>query len=131
MSRYCLDTSAYSQFKRGEPKTVRTIDEAEWIGFPSVALGELWLGFRLGDHLERNASELRAFLSHSLVHEIVANHDVARIYAEIVVDLHRAGTPLPTNDIWIAASAVHAGTTVLTFDKHFEQIARVGSIVFS
>jgi tRNA(fMet)-specific endonuclease VapC len=44
-------------------------------------------------------------------------------------DLRRAGTPVPTNDIWIAATASRAGAVVLTFGSHLEKIARVGSLV--
>lgn len=55
--------------------------------------------------------------------------ETSRHYAEIVAELRNAGTPLPTNDIWIAAAAVRNATTVLTCGDHFERIARVGSIV--
>jgi len=131
VSRWCLDTSAYSRFKAGEPRVVRLLDEADWVGVPSVVVGELWLGFHLGRRFERNVSELREFLAHPLVHEIPVDRHVARIWAEIVADLRRAGTPLPTNDIWVAAAAAHTGSTVFTFDHHFERIARVGSLVLS
>jgi predicted nucleic acid-binding protein len=92
-------------------------------------LGELWLGFLLGGRLERNAPELAEFLDHPMVHEIALDHDVGRVYAEIVVALRKAGTPVPTNDVWIAAAAAHTGATVLTYDAHFRAIQRVGSIV--
>lgn len=52
-------------------------------------------------------------------------------YAEIVAELRRAGTPIPTNDIWIAATAARNGATVLTCDDHFERIGRVGSVVIA
>jgi tRNA(fMet)-specific endonuclease VapC len=51
------------------------------------------------------------------------------VYGEIVTALRRAGTALPTNDLWIAATAAHAGATILTYDARFRQIARVGSLV--
>ncbi|MBE0618931.1 MAG: PIN domain-containing protein [Proteobacteria bacterium] len=129
MSRYCLDTSAYSRFKSGHEALAERIDTAEWVGVPSVVLGELWVGFLGGRHIERNAAELARFLANPAVHEIPVQREVARLYAEILVDLRRAGTPVPTNDIWIAASAAHAGATVLTADRHFAAIQRVGSIV--
>jgi tRNA(fMet)-specific endonuclease VapC len=96
-----------------------------------VAIGELWVGFLLGSLLSRNAAELRAFLSHPAVQEIPVDREVARAYAEILVDLRRAGTPLPTNDVWIAASAASVGATVVTFDRHFESIRRVASMVLA
>lgn len=129
MSRFCLDTSAYSRFKRGHPQVVEFVDTAEWIGVPSIVLGELWVGFLLGNRMEDNVSELRAFLTHPVVHEIVVDGDVGRIYGEIVVALRKAGTPLPTNDIWVAAAAARSGATVLTYDRHFASVERVGSMI--
>ncbi len=129
MSRFCLDTSAYSHFKRGDRKVVELIDHAEWLGVSSVVLGELWIGFLLGRHREKNDAELREFLANPVVEVLGVDHQVARIYAEIVVDLRQAATPIPTNDVWIAAVAARAGATVLTYDSHFKSISRVGSLV--
>ncbi len=129
MSRFCIDTSAYSHFKRGDHQVVALLDTAEWIGVPSVVIGELWLGFLQGERLERNVSELNEFLANPVVHEIVIDRDVGRVYAEIVVALRKAGTPLPTNDIWIAAAAARSGATVLTYDSRFGSIQRTGSVV--
>ena len=131
MSRYCLDTSAYSHFKRGEERIVSLLESAEWIGVPSIVLGELWMGFLAGGRVERNVAELREFLASPVVNELVADGDVARVYAEIAIALRRAGTPIPTNDIWIAATAANAGAIVLTHDVHFDQIQRVGSLILS
>lgn len=129
MSRYCLDTSAYSHFKRGDAAVVDRIDEAEWLGLPAVVLGELWTGFLFGSRREQNEAELSEFLAHRAVETVPVDDDVGRIYADIVVALRRAGTPLPTNDIWIAACAVRVGAVVLTYDPHFRSIERVGSMV--
>lgn len=129
MTRLCIDTSAYSHFMRGEAAVVAHLDRASWVGVPSIVLGELWTGFLSGDRPDENDAELEAFLSRDVVNEVTVDVEVARIYAEVVVDLRRAGTPLPTNDIWIAACAVRSGSTVISFDRHFSEIARVGSIV--
>ena len=129
MSRYCLDTSAYSNFKRGFRDVVELLDSAEWIGFPSVVVGELWLGFLGGGRLDQNRAELQQFLANPMVERLVVDDEVGRIYAEITVALRRAGTRIPTNDIWIAATAARAGATVLTYDPHFTAIQRVGSLV--
>jgi tRNA(fMet)-specific endonuclease VapC len=131
VSRYCLDTSAYSHFKRGDPQVVDLVDRAEWLGIPSIVLGELWIGFLQGRRLAENQADLAVFLAHPAVEELAVDHEVSRIYAEIVVSLRKAGTPVPSNDIWIAANAARAGATVLTYDEHFRQILRVGSIVLS
>ena len=129
MSRYCLDTSAYSQFMRGDPSAVEHIDGAEWLGFPAIVLGELWMGFLSGARTRENERELDEFLANPVVEELIVDHAVARVFGEIVESLRAAGTPLPTNDIWIAATAARAGATVLTYDDHFERIPRVGCLV--
>jgi tRNA(fMet)-specific endonuclease VapC len=131
LSRYCLDTSAYSHFKRGEERVVGILEAADWIGVPSIVLGELWMGFLAGGRIERNVAELREFLANPVVNELIVDADVARVYAEIAIALRRAGNPIPTNDSWIAATAANVGAIVLTHDVHFDQIQRVGSLILS
>ena len=99
------------------------------MGVPAVTLGELRFGFLGGAHRTRNETELSEFLAASPVEVVPVDDAVARCYAEIVADLKRAGTPIPTNDAWIAACAAHTGSTVLTSDGHFEQIARIGTLL--
>ena len=129
MSRYCVDTSAYSHFQLGDRRVVELVDTAEWVGVPTVTLGELRTGFQQGRRAAENEAELRAFLGSPVVATLVVDEEVSRHYAAMVIDLRRAGTPLPTNDIWIAATAARAGALVLTYDRHFERISRVGSVV--
>ena len=129
MNRLCLDTSAYSNFQRGHRRTVDIIDQADWIGLPDVVRGELWAGFLLGNQVERNANALARFLDHAPVETLAVDGGVARVYGEIFVDLRHRGTPLPSNDIWIAATAIHAGASVLTFGSHFREIDRVGVVL--
>jgi tRNA(fMet)-specific endonuclease VapC len=131
MSRYCLDTSAYSHFKRGDPRVVELIDGAEWLGMPTIVLGELRVGFLLGGRQLVNEMELREFLSSPVVEVLGVDPEVSRHYAEIVVDLRRAGTPIPTNDVWIAAITAREGALLLTYDDHFRSISRIGTLILS
>lgn len=78
-----------------------------------------------------NEVELLDFLAHPVVVELPVDGDVSRHFADIVVDLRRAGTALPTNDVWIATTAARAGAIVLSYHAHFERIARVGSVTLS
>jgi tRNA(fMet)-specific endonuclease VapC len=89
-------------------------------------LGELRAGFRLGSLAERNEADLRRFLAHPAVAVLDVDDEAATHYAELVVDLRRAGRPLPTNDVWIAALALREGATVLTYDARFDVMRRVG-----
>ncbi len=127
MSRICLDTSAYSHFQRGHGRVVEAIDSATWVGVPSIVLGELHTGFTLGHQAGEDKRDLRTFLDHPVVEVLVVDEAAARIYAEIVAALRTAGTPLPTNDIWIAALAAREDAAVLTYERHFEAIRRVGT----
>ena len=101
MSRFCLDTSAYSQFKRGHREVRDVLDAASYVAVPSIVLGELWLGFLGGTRIRENETELTQFLEHRIVEDVSVDHNVAKIYAEIVRTLLVQGTPLPSNDIWL------------------------------
>lgn len=131
MTSYCLDTSAYSNFRRGNEEVAALLDRAEAVGVPTIALGELRTGFLLGHRREHNEAELATFIDHPAVEIFEVDAEVSRLYAEIVVDLRKAGTPVPTNDIWIAAIAARNGAAVLTCDEHFQRIGRVGAVVVS
>lgn len=131
MSAYCLDISAYSNFRRGNEEVMALLDRAEFVGVSTIVLGELRTGFLLGGKRRRNEAELDAFLDNPVVDVLPVDSETSRQYAEIVAELRKTGTPLPTNDIWIAATAARNGMTVLTSDEHFERIARVGSLVIS
>ena len=126
-----LDTSAYSHFKRGHAEVVDLVDAADWLGVTAVVLGELRAGFGLGKRRAENERELGRFLANPVVQVLVVDDEAARIYADIVVALRRAGTPVPTNDIWIAAVSARDGATVVTFDAHFAAIGRVGHQILS
>jgi tRNA(fMet)-specific endonuclease VapC len=129
MTRVVLDTSAYSNFRRGAEAAVSLISTASWIGMTAIVLGELRAGFGLGTRRVRNENELAAFLSNAVVHALDVDDEAAQIYAEIILALRAAGTPVPTNDIWIAALAAREGVHVVTYDAHFGLIARVGTHV--
>jgi tRNA(fMet)-specific endonuclease VapC len=129
MSRICLDTSAYGHFKRGDRQVVELIDAAVWIGVPVVVLGELEAGFRQGRRAASNREELAEFLASPVVEALPLTEDEVGLYADIVLELRKAGTPIPANDIWIAAVAARHGAAVVTYDEHFRAIARVGATI--
>jgi tRNA(fMet)-specific endonuclease VapC len=131
VSRYCLDTSAYSQFCRGHEEVAQLLDSADWVGVPAITLGELRTGFAMGGRRQRNEDELLDFVANPSVHELPVDSAVSAHYADIVLALRGAGSPIPGNDVWIAAVAARHGATVLTFDAHFEKISRVGCVVLT
>ncbi len=120
-----LDTSAYSAFMRGHPEVKLALQQAEEIFINPVVLGELRAGFMRGKHRKKNERELRNFLLSPRVIVVDMNEDTAERYAVILNSLWSAGTPIPTTDIWIAASAMHHGLRVLTTDAHYQSVTHV------
>jgi tRNA(fMet)-specific endonuclease VapC len=131
VKRLCLDTSAYSHFKRGDERAVEFISSAREVHVPAVVLGELRAGFRMGNKSAKNEAELRVFLSQRVVQVLEVDDEASIIYAELIAELRRAGTPLPTNDVWIGALAAREGSTVLTYDEHFNVMRRFATHVLS
>ena len=128
MSRYCLDTVAYSHFKRGEKRIAGILDAADWVGIPVIVLGELLAGFEQGRHTARNVTELEEFLASPVVEVLPVDRETAAVFGRLITDLRRRGRPLlPVNDIWIAATCVRAGATLLTWDAHFREMAMAGA----
>lgn len=123
--RICLDTSAYSAFKRGHHGVVEALARAERIALPPIVLGELLGGFRAGLRESKNREELERFLASPRVDVVPLDVETAERYGEIFAHLRSAGTPIPTNDIWIAATAMQWGLRVHTTDPHFERVPQV------
>jgi len=129
MSRYCLDTVAYSHFKRGEARITKMLDRAEWVGVPVIVIGELCTGFAKGSRFQKNLDELDEFLALPVVETLPVDRQIAEMFGEMIDALRRSGRPVPVNDVWIAATCARAGATLLTWDAHFRLIPRVGTMV--
>ena len=128
--RLLLDTSAYSEMRRGHPEVVGLVRRASRILLSPIVLGELLFGFRLGRRYEQNVEELEAFLESPFVEVVPTTAVTADRFARVAASLRRKGRPLPTNDIWIAAQALETGADLVTFDRHFEDVEGVVARVF-
>ena len=123
--RLLVDTSAYSGFMRGHSEIKVAIQEADEICVNSIVLGELGAGFIKSRRRRKNEAELKRFLGSPRVSLLDVTEDTAERYAVILNSLWRAGTPIPTNDIWIAASAMEHGLHVLTTDDHYQKVSQI------
>ncbi len=120
--KFLLDTSAYVGFKRNEVETVEFILRAESILVSPVVLGELMFGFRNGTRFKENMDDLNKFLEHEAVELVQVGKITSDRYSRIAAQLKRQGTPIPSNDIWIAAQTMEHGAELITSDLHFERI---------
>lgn len=125
MTRLLLDTSAYSAYLRGHEPVGADVRRAEELIFNPIVLGELLAGFRKGGRYESNLETLRQFLASPRSRWVPLDDETGDRYSIILDTLRRAGTPIPSNDVWIAASAMQHGLRLLTTDPHFRRIPQV------
>ena len=125
MRRVLLDTSAYSAMRRGDERLLQPLREAAGVFLTTFVLGELLFGF-VGGRLDLdNRRLLREFLDLDRVELVPVDEETAERYAVIRDQLRRQGTPIPTNDLWIAASAAQHGLVLLTLDRHFKEVPQI------
>jgi tRNA(fMet)-specific endonuclease VapC len=117
-----LDTNAYTAFMLGSTEVVEVLAHAERLYLNSIVLGELLGGFAAGTREAKNRAELARFLDSPRVDVLSVTTQTADSYALIYAGLRRKGQPIPSNDLWIAASAMEHGAALLTRDAHFSQI---------
>ncbi len=123
-----LDTNAYSAMLRGDQAIAKRVQEAEQVVMSVIVMGELLLGFRIGTRYEANLARLKRFLESPYVSVAQTTEVTADRFARIGAQLRAVGRPIPTNDVWIAAHAMEHGAELLSYDRHFEQVAGVAWI---
>jgi predicted nucleic acid-binding protein len=123
MKPLLLDTNVLIRFFRSDRKISDIISAYEKIVVPSVVLGEFKAGADPTKTCgQRQLEVLESFLDSPSVGVIPVTEDIASVYARIFRVLKANGTPIPQNDMWIAACAVDAGATLLSSDAHFASI---------
>jgi len=123
MKRILIDTNAYAAFKKNDADAVNTFKTTECIGVNIVVLGELLSGLKGGTKESINRKELEQFLDSPRVNLLPLDEETAEFYARIYWDVKKKGKPIPTNDLWVAASAMRHGLALFTYDEHFADIA--------
>ena len=129
MRAIAIDTNAYVAFKRGDAAVVEVLRHVEDILVSAVVLGELLAGFEAGGRSRQNRAELTQFLDSPRVRPVACGAATADRYAMVYAALRKQGTPISTNDLWIAASCLEHGASLLTLDGHFRHVGglRVGA----
>jgi tRNA(fMet)-specific endonuclease VapC len=122
MNILAIDTNAYSAFMLGESRVVDTMRRAHEIHLPLIVMAELLAGFASGTRKEANREQFGRFMASPRVHLLKPDEKTARVYAEVFTALRGQGTPIPTNDLWIAALARQHRMGLLTLDAHFRHV---------
>ena len=119
-SRVLLDTNIISALFKGELEVARHIDSAEEVYIPIIAIGELRFGAAQSSQFQKNMKDIDDLITRYPVSFIDVG--TTKAYGDIKVALKKKGKPIPENDIWIAAIGMHNDFTVITRDKHFDEI---------
>lgn len=122
MIRVALDTNVYSKLAQNDPRFREIVRVADEVHLSSIVLGEIRAGFLLGNKTEQNERVLQKYLEGPRVFIDKIDANTAHHYAVLKRLLRDEGKPIPSNDLWIAASAIQHQLSLLTLDAHFSYI---------
>ena len=120
-----LDTNRYVDLCRGDVSVIEIVETADEVWLPFVVVGELRAGFAVGTQGSRNETVLRRFLLKSGVGVLYPDEQTTHHYADVYRQLRKQGTPIPTNDMWIAALALQYSLVLCARDMHFDALPQL------
>jgi tRNA(fMet)-specific endonuclease VapC len=123
--RVALDTNRLTDLFQGDAQLAERLGECDEVWLPLMVLAEIQAGFYGGSQQHRNEILLRSFLVQPTVRILLPARDTAEHYARLFVQLKRAGTPIPDNDLWIAALVLQHDLVLITRDRHFERVPQL------
>ncbi len=123
--RLALDTNRYTDLCRGDRSVIETVERADQVWLPFIVVGELRAGFAVGTQGPRNEAVLRRFLLKPGVGILYADEQTTHHYASVYRQLRKQGTPIPTNDMWIAALVLENSLVLCARDTHFDALAQI------
>jgi len=123
--RIALDTNRYTDLARGEEFVVELVAAADEVWLPFVVAGELRAGFAAGSNEARNEAVLRRFLLKPGVAILYGDEQTTHHYASVYRQVRKQGTPVPTDDMWIAALVLQHSLVLCSRDAHFDALAQL------
>jgi tRNA(fMet)-specific endonuclease VapC len=120
-TKYLVDTNAAIAIMKRDAVIERKLTEADELCVCTIAIGELYYGAEKSAQLQENITRLEEFLSRRTL--LVCDQHTARWYGHVFFQLRSQGSPIPQNDVWIAATALQHDLTLLTRDGHFDHVA--------
>src|SRR5438874_10797582 len=123
--RVALDTNRLTDLFQGDAELAEILGACDEVWIPLIVLAEMKAGFYGGTQQHKNELLMRRLLAKATVGILLPGRETAEHYARLFVQLKRAGTPVPDNDLWIAALALEHDLTLITRDRHFESIPQL------
>ena len=124
------DTNAVTALRLANREVIETMEAADTVYMSVIVLAELYHGYAKGSQREKNEEWLQRFLNKPTVRILQITEETSQVWAQVILDLKKAGTPIPTNDIWIASQCIETGAVLLTGDKHFSNITALRKITY-
>jgi predicted nucleic acid-binding protein len=118
-----LDTNALTAFADGEPGALAEIGRARLIAIPVVVLGEYLFGIAQSRRRTEYEQWMNSYIRDYRILDV--NSETASRYADVRLELRRKGTPIPANDIWIAALCRQHSLSLLSQDRHFDRVTGI------
>jgi len=119
-SKVLIDTNIVIGLFKGNPSVTASLERHQFVSIPFAVLGELYLGAYRSSNPIKHIKQVHDFLRKCDV--LIADEETANNYALIKTALLNKGKPIPENDIWIAAIAKQYELSLITRDKHFNEI---------
>jgi tRNA(fMet)-specific endonuclease VapC len=126
--RLAIDTNRYGDLASGEASVVDAVHGASAVFIPFIVLAELRAGFSGGSRARQNEAFLAKVFDAPHVTTLYPDDTTTRHYAVLYQQLRRQGTPMPTNDLWIAALVIQNNLTLTTRDRHFDHLPQISRI---
>ena len=126
--RLALDTNRYIDLCRGDASVAETVELADEVWLPFIVVGELRAGFAVGSQGPRNEAVLRRLLLKPGVGVLYADDQTTHHYANVYRQLRKQGTPIPSNDMWIAALVLQHSLVLFARDIHFDALPQLNRI---
>jgi tRNA(fMet)-specific endonuclease VapC len=123
--RVALDTNRLTDLFQGDAQLADRLGECDEVWIPLIVVAEIKAGFYGGSQQHRNEILLSSFLAKPTVDILLPGRETAEHYARLFVQLRRAGTPIPDNDLWIAALVLEHDLVLITRDRHFDSVPQL------
>lgn len=123
MKQVLIDTNVYSRGLGGDDWASGILRRADELLLSPIVVGELYAGFSKGTRKSQNVALFNEFILSPRITIATIGIETSEFYDVILTQLRSQGSPIPTNDIWIAASAMEHGAHLATMDNHFKRVA--------
>jgi tRNA(fMet)-specific endonuclease VapC len=122
MNAILLDTNAITALFQGMPVVLDAVSMADSVLVSVIVIGELEAGFRGGSRYAHNLAILERFLSKPTVEILPVTRTTGECFGRVKQALKTKGSPIPINDVWLAAQTMETGSVLMSFDRHFMNV---------